>query len=63
MTLLGPNGSPISSQDHARPRKNAGKPAVGEITHISGRILDARGEPIRSAGITPAPAVDPRVLS
>ena len=32
MTLLGPNGSPISSRDHARPRKNAGKPAVGEIT-------------------------------
>lgn len=24
-------------------------PAVGEITHLSGRILDARGEPIRSA--------------
>ena len=32
MTLLGPDGSPISSRDHARPRKNAGKPAVGEIT-------------------------------
>ena len=24
-------------------------PAVGEITHISGRILDSRGEPIRNA--------------
>ena len=24
-------------------------PAVGEITHLSGRILDARGEPIRNA--------------
>ena len=24
-------------------------PAVGEITHLSGRILDARGEPIRHA--------------
>src|SRR2546425_734955 len=23
-------------------------PAVGEITHLSGRILDARGEPIRN---------------
>src|SRR6266508_3733472 len=22
-------------------------PAVGEITHLSGRLLDARGEPIR----------------
>jgi protocatechuate 3,4-dioxygenase beta subunit len=24
-------------------------PAVGEITHLTGRILDARGEPIRNA--------------
>lgn len=32
MTLLGPNGAPISSADHARPRKNAGKPAVGAIS-------------------------------
>src|SRR2546426_11830655 len=24
-------------------------PAVGEITHLSGRILDARGDPIRNA--------------
>ncbi|HVU89873.1 MAG TPA: protocatechuate 3,4-dioxygenase [Pirellulales bacterium] len=24
-------------------------PAVGEITHLSGRILDARGEPLRNA--------------
>ncbi len=24
-------------------------PAVGEVTHLSGKILDARGEPIRSA--------------
>src|SRR5437899_1833729 len=24
-------------------------PALGEITHLSGRILDARGEPIRNA--------------
>jgi protocatechuate 3,4-dioxygenase beta subunit len=24
-------------------------PAVGEITHLSGRVLDARGEPIRNA--------------
>ena len=24
-------------------------PAVGEITYLSGRILDARGEPIRNA--------------
>jgi len=24
-------------------------PAVGEITHVAGRILDARGEPIRNA--------------
>ena len=26
-------------------------PAVGEITHISGRLLDIRGEPIRNATI------------
>jgi protocatechuate 3,4-dioxygenase, beta subunit len=26
-------------------------PAVGEITHLSGRILDAKGEPIRNATI------------
>jgi protocatechuate 3,4-dioxygenase beta subunit len=26
-------------------------PAVGAVTHLSGRILDARGEPIRSATI------------
>lgn len=26
-------------------------PAVGEITHLSGRLLDARGEPIRNATI------------
>src|SRR5438046_1710919 len=24
-------------------------PAVGEITHLSGRILDAKGQPIRNA--------------
>src|SRR5438128_3742603 len=24
-------------------------PAVGEVTHLSGRILDARGDPIRDA--------------
>src|SRR5213594_786171 len=24
-------------------------PAIGEITHLSGRILDARGQPIRNA--------------
>src|SRR6187397_1994177 len=24
-------------------------PAIGEITHLSGRILDAKGEPIRNA--------------
>jgi len=26
-------------------------PAVGEITHLSGRILDARGEPVRNAAV------------
>src|SRR5271170_2288077 len=26
-------------------------PAVGEITHLSGRLLDAKGNPIRSATI------------
>ena len=26
-------------------------PAVGEVTHLSGKILDARGEPIRSAAV------------
>jgi len=26
-------------------------PAVGEVTHLSGRLLDARGEPIRNATI------------
>src|ERR1035438_10452994 len=26
-------------------------PAVGEITHLSGRLLDTRGEPIRNATI------------
>ena len=30
---------------------NAITPAVGEITHLSGRLLDARGEPIRNATI------------
>jgi len=26
-------------------------PAVGEITHLTGRVLDARGEPIRNAAV------------
>ncbi len=26
-------------------------PAIGEITHLSGRVLDARGEPIRDATV------------
>src|SRR5215472_2614702 len=26
-------------------------PAVGEIAHVSGRLLDARGEPVRNATI------------
>jgi protocatechuate 3,4-dioxygenase, beta subunit len=30
---------------------NSTTPAVGEITHLSGRILDSRGEPVRNAQI------------
>src|SRR5262245_23666991 len=28
---------------------DAATPAVGEVTHLSGRILDAKGDPIRNA--------------
>jgi protocatechuate 3,4-dioxygenase beta subunit len=44
-----PNKLPLDTDNDLLIINDAITPAVGEITHLSGRILDARGEPIRNA--------------
>ncbi len=43
-----PNKMPLDTDNDLLIINDTITPAVGEITHLSGRILDARGEPIRS---------------
>ncbi len=44
-----PTKLPLDTDNDLLIINDAITPAVGEITHLSGRILDARGEPIRNA--------------
>jgi protocatechuate 3,4-dioxygenase, beta subunit len=44
-----PNRLPLDTDNDLIIVNDQLTPAVGEITHLSGRILDARGEPVRNA--------------
>jgi protocatechuate 3,4-dioxygenase beta subunit len=44
-----PNKLPLDTDNDLLVINDAITPAVGEITHLSGKILDARGEPMRNA--------------
>ncbi len=44
-----PDKLPLDTDNDLLIVNDAITPAVGEITHLSGRILDAKGEPIRNA--------------
>jgi protocatechuate 3,4-dioxygenase beta subunit len=44
-----PNKMPLDTDNDLLVINDAITPAVGEITHLSGRILDSRGEPIKNA--------------
>lgn len=44
-----PNKLPLDTDNDLLVINNALTPAVGEITHLSGRILDAKGQPLRNA--------------
>lgn len=46
-----PNHLPLDTDNDLLIVNDSITPAVGEITHLSGRLLDARGEPIRNATI------------
>lgn len=44
-----PDKLPLDTDNDLLIINNSITPAVGEVTHLSGRILDSRGEPIRNA--------------
>lgn len=44
-----PNKLPLDTDNDLILINNALTPAVGEITHLSGRVLDAKGSPVRNA--------------
>src|SRR5580692_1746878 len=44
-----PNKLPLDTDNDLLIINDTITPAVGEITHLSGRILDAKGDPIRNA--------------
>src|SRR5437763_14892169 len=44
-----PDHLPLDTDNDLIIVNDALTPAVGEITHLNGRILDARGQPIRNA--------------
>ena len=44
-----PDKLPLDTDNDLLVINDAITPAVGEVTHLSGRVLDARGEPIRNA--------------
>src|SRR3954454_11967498 len=44
-----PDHLPLDTDNDLIVVNNDLTPAVGKITHLSGRILDARGEPVRDA--------------
>jgi protocatechuate 3,4-dioxygenase beta subunit len=44
-----PNKLPLDTDNDLLIINDAITPAVGKVTHLSGRILDARGQPVRNA--------------
>src|SRR5262245_29278513 len=44
-----PDKLPLDTDNDLLVINDAITPAVGEVTHLSGKILDARGEPVRNA--------------
>ena len=46
-----PDRLPLDTDNDLLVINDAITPAVGEVTHLSGRLLDARGEPVRNAVI------------
>jgi protocatechuate 3,4-dioxygenase, beta subunit len=44
-----PDKLPLDTDNDLLIVNDAITPAVGEITHLSGRLLDAKGDPIRNA--------------
>src|SRR5204862_898940 len=44
-----PNKLPLDTDNDLIIVNDSITPAVGEVTHLSGRILDAKGEPVRNA--------------
>ncbi|MBX6313130.1 MAG: intradiol ring-cleavage dioxygenase [Isosphaeraceae bacterium] len=44
-----PNKLPLDTDNDLLIINDAITPAVGEVTHLSGRILDAKGDPVRNA--------------
>src|SRR5436305_3078451 len=44
-----PDHLPLDTDNDLLIVSNATTPAAGEVTHLSGRILDAKGEPVRNA--------------
>src|SRR5436305_1298120 len=44
-----PDHLPLDTDNDLLIINNAITPAVGEVTHLSGRILDSRGDPVRGA--------------
>ncbi|GAA5508164.1 protocatechuate 3,4-dioxygenase [Novipirellula caenicola] len=44
-----PNKMPLDTDNDLLVINDAITPAVGEITHLSGRVLDAKGNPVRNA--------------
>ncbi len=46
-----PNKLPLDTDNDLLLINNQITPAVGEITHLSGRVLDVRGNPVRNAAV------------
>src|SRR5688572_25281266 len=44
-----PNHLPLDTDNDLIVVNDGATPAIGDITHLTGRILDSRGEPIRNA--------------
>src|SRR5882724_2833575 len=44
-----PDHLPLDTDNDLLTINDSSTPALGEVTHLSGRILDERGEPIRDA--------------
>src|SRR6188472_2095558 len=44
-----PNKLPLDTDNDLLIINDTTTPAIGEVTHLTGRILDAKGDPIRNA--------------